>query len=79
MKERKKDASLLLRNSEMTSLTSSLAHFSTSCGPADVEHKETRRARFQRTEAETECRKKTRELVGMMLQWWCNISMNALC
>lgn len=62
-----KDASLLFRNLEMTLLTSTVAHFSTSCGRADVEHKETRRARVQRTEAESECKKKTKKKHE---SWW---------
>lgn len=61
------------RNSEMTSLTSTVARFSAARGRADVEQRETKR--MQRTKAEIECKKKikkrkkkTRELVGKMLQ-----------
>lgn len=71
-----------IRNSEMTSLASTVARSSAARGCADAEQRETKR--MQRTKAEIECKKKkkekknTREPVGKMLQRWCNISMNAL-
>lgn len=42
------------RNSEMTSLTSTVARFSAARGRADVEQRETKR--MQRTKAEIECK-----------------------